>query len=501
MADSPILPGSHSRPLAGDGGWTREWYRYFGSLQTYVTATTGNTTDLTALSASVTAIDDRVTTLEGVQAAVITGPQSVEVGGSLGAGAVSLRLRGDSQAPGNTKYYGTGPTGAKGWFSHAVSTLADVDLTALAADDVLRYNGTAWVRQPVSDDAALLLADADVPRLGTINTWALAQTFTVAPVFTDAAGTRTALGATTVGSSLFTAANPSAVRWIRVNADNSVTFRTAAETLSDIGAQAAGSYQPLDATLTALAAQNWAANAFPIGTGADTLSQVSFAANTFPARASAGDLVAKTITDSALTFAAGASVVTAGLVNQQSYRVTDLNVAFGSFPGAVSIATGGTNAPASTGNYAGLHIPFDATSVAQIAVRSNADNPRLFFRGSDTSTFGSWKEAARRGNAVTTATTSASITPNVDNFDVFERSAQTVAFAVNAPSGTPQDGQRIRFRMKDNGTGRALTWNAAFVGTFVALPATTIANKWMIVEFEYNAIDAVWQCIRVLNQL
>lgn len=58
--------------------------------------------------------------------------------------------------------------------------------------------------------------------------------------------------------------------------------------------------QPLDATLTALAAANWAANALPIGTGADTLAQTAFAANTFPARASTGNLIAKVITDSAL---------------------------------------------------------------------------------------------------------------------------------------------------------------------------------------------------------
>lgn len=58
----------------------------------------------------------------------------------------------------------------------------------------------------------------------------------------NAATARTNLGATTVGGNLFTLSNPSAVRWLRVNADNSITPRTAAETLSDIGAQAAGSY-------------------------------------------------------------------------------------------------------------------------------------------------------------------------------------------------------------------------------------------------------------------
>lgn len=58
----------------------------------------------------------------------------------------------------------------------------------------------------------------------------------------NVATSRTNLGATTVGSNIFTLTNPSAVRWIRINADNTVTARTAAETLSDIGAQASGSY-------------------------------------------------------------------------------------------------------------------------------------------------------------------------------------------------------------------------------------------------------------------
>lgn len=59
--------------------------------------------------------------------------------------------------------------------------------------------------------------------------------------------------------------------------------------------------QPLDATLTALAALTIAANSLTIGSGADAFSQVTFAANRFPARASSGSLEAKTITDFALS--------------------------------------------------------------------------------------------------------------------------------------------------------------------------------------------------------
>lgn len=79
----------------------------------------------------------------------------------------------------------------------------------------------------------------------------------------------------------------------------------AATVLATIGAQ------PLDATLTALAAVNWAANSLAIGSGADTVAQVTFAANTFPARASTGNLVAKAITDFGLSLVDDADATTA----------------------------------------------------------------------------------------------------------------------------------------------------------------------------------------------
>lgn len=60
--------------------------------------------------------------------------------------------------------------------------------------------------------------------------------------------------------------------------------------------------QPLDLTLTNLAAQNWALDAIPVGTGTDTVGQVSLAANRFLAKSSAGAVAAKTITDQAFTW-------------------------------------------------------------------------------------------------------------------------------------------------------------------------------------------------------
>lgn len=53
---------------------------------------------------------------------------------------------------------------------------------------------------------------------------------------TTAAGARTNLGATTIGSNLFTSANPTAIRFLRTNADNTVSWLDASTYLVAIGA-------------------------------------------------------------------------------------------------------------------------------------------------------------------------------------------------------------------------------------------------------------------------
>jgi hypothetical protein len=83
--------------------------------------------------------------------------------------------------------------------SSSLSGLSDVSLTSLATNDFLKYNGTSWINR-------------------------------------TPANVRTDLGGTTVGINLFTATNPSAIRFIRTDASNNILFEDAPTFRGSIGA-------------------------------------------------------------------------------------------------------------------------------------------------------------------------------------------------------------------------------------------------------------------------
>lgn len=206
-----------------------------------------------------------------------------------------------------------------------VAMIADAELKALAgltsAADKLPYftgSGTATVAD-FSAFGRSLVDDADASAART--TLGLVIGTHVQAYDADLT-TWASLTPSANAQSLVTAANYAAMRGL-------LDLEAGTDFYSISAADAA--FQPLDATLTALAGQNWAANAVPIGSGTDTLAQVAFAANTFPARASTGNLVAKTITDFVLTLVddttAGAALTTLGLTANGQALVTAANYA------------------------------------------------------------------------------------------------------------------------------------------------------------------------------
>lgn len=106
---------------------------------------------------------------------------------------------------------------------------------------------------------------------------------------------------------------------------------------------------------------------------------------------------------------------------------------------------------------------------------------------------------------VTSITSNANPTVNTDNCDVVDITAQAEAIASMTTnlSGTPTNKQLLEFEIKDDGTGRAITWGASFVAGGVALPTTTVASKILTVLFQYSTANSLnkWRCIGSLQEV
>lgn len=99
-----------------------------------------------------------------------------------------------------------------------------------------------------------------------------------------------------------------------------------------------------------------------------------------------------------------------------------------------------------------------------------------------------------------TVTDAATITPTGDDSDMYTVTALAQAATIAAPSGTPVNGQKLVLRLLDNGTGRALTWNAIYRVIGVTLPTTTVATKTHYIGMIYNSASTTWDVVAVQAQ-
>lgn len=94
-------------------------------------------------------------------------------------------------------------------------------------------------------------------------------------------------------------------------------------------------------------------------------------------------------------------------------------------------------------------------------------------------------------------TSAATFTINADEQNTGVLTAQAAALTVANPTGTAVQGQKLVYRIKDDGTGRAITWGADFRAIGVTLPTTTTASKLIYVGCIYNSTDSKWDVIAV----
>lgn len=101
----------------------------------------------------------------------------------------------------------------------------------------------------------------------------------------------------------------------------------------------------------------------------------------------------------------------------------------------------------------------------------------------------------------TSTTSSATPTPTGDR-KVNELYVTALAAAAEfaAPSGTPANGNKLIIRVKDDGTPRALTYNAIYRGIVATLPSTTVISKTLYMGFVYNSADSKWDLVATCNE-
>jgi hypothetical protein len=101
---------------------------------------------------------------------------------------------------------------------------------------------------------------------------------------------------------------------------------------------------------------------------------------------------------------------------------------------------------------------------------------------------------------VSSAASASTLTPDVSAYDQYCYTALAATLTINAPTGTPLDGNKLLFRILDNGTSRTLTWNATYTVIGATLPTATTINKMTYVGCIYNAANTRWDVIGVTTQ-
>lgn len=101
---------------------------------------------------------------------------------------------------------------------------------------------------------------------------------------------------------------------------------------------------------------------------------------------------------------------------------------------------------------------------------------------------------------VSSTASASSVTPDIASFDQYCFTALAANLTIDPPTGTPVDGNKLIFRILDDGTSRSLSWNAAYTVIGTTLPTTTTINKMLYVGCIYNSTNTRWDVVAVTTQ-
>lgn len=101
---------------------------------------------------------------------------------------------------------------------------------------------------------------------------------------------------------------------------------------------------------------------------------------------------------------------------------------------------------------------------------------------------------------VSSTASASSVTPDIASFDQYCFTALAATLTIDPPIGTPVDGNKLIFRILDDGTSRSLSWNATYTPIGVTLPSATTISKMLYVGCIYNAANTRWDVVAVTTQ-
>ena len=101
--------------------------------------------------------------------------------------------------------------------------------------------------------------------------------------------------------------------------------------------------------------------------------------------------------------------------------------------------------------------------------------------------------------SIQTVTSAATVTALSTN-DYVNITAQAEALTLANPSGSPSNFDMIVYRIEDNGTARAITFDTQFRALGTTLPTTTVLGKIMYLVCVYHSVDIKWDVVNVIQQ-